>query len=385
MNPDIEPVVLANSKFSIDLLKVLCEASTDNVIFSPLSISSALSLVLLGSPFESETAKQMFKYLHFGKMRIMTHYLYEELYQEGEYKVEGKRSLQLVNRMYGEKTIDFLDDFLDTCEEWCFTSLRCVDFKGNSEAVRTEINTWLKKIGDPHQDVLDKGDVSKDTLLALISAVYFNKKWVKIFDCFYTKKCLFSGVLCDMMGKTDKLPLGTIPHRQHGTNSVQAQILEIPYENNHLSMFIILPASRDLEKLVKLITYENIMEWTEPDNMIPTDVHIVMPIFKLEEKYDLEKALKALGMTDLFSDKCDLSGMSRTKLKLSKMLHKCVVDVNMTGTDAQGGGGAECTNALKETPYMPFIVDKPFLFFIRHNPTKSILFWGRVASLKPVL
>ncbi len=56
-------------------------------------------------------------------MRIMYHYLYEELYKEGEYKnkepaKEGeyknkepddkmKRSLQLVNRLYGEKTVDF--------------------------------------------------------------------------------------------------------------------------------------------------------------------------------------------------------------------------------------------------------------------------------------
>ncbi len=37
------------------------------------------------------------------------------------------------------------------------------------------------------------------------------------------------------------------------------------------------------------------MEWTEPDNMLPTDVNIVMPTFTLQEKYDLEKALDGSG------------------------------------------------------------------------------------------
>ncbi len=44
----------------------------------------------------------------------MYHYLFEEIYKEGEYKNQEpdhkmKRSLQLVNRLYGEKTVNFND------------------------------------------------------------------------------------------------------------------------------------------------------------------------------------------------------------------------------------------------------------------------------------
>ncbi len=123
------------------------------------------------------------------------------------------------------------------------------------------------------------------------------------------------------------------------------------------------------------------MEWTEPDNMLPTDVNIVMPSFTLQERYDLEKALTALGITDLFSDKCDLSGMAPGKLKLSKVVHKYFIEVNEEGTDAEGGGGdkvvqTHMSNNITES----FIVKSTFLFFIRHNSTKSILFWGRVTN-----
>ncbi|XP_016334629.1 serpin B13-like, partial [Sinocyclocheilus anshuiensis] len=112
-------------------------------------------------------------------MRIMYHYLYEELYKEGEYKTKDKkRSLQLVNRMFGEKTVNFYDNFLDECEEWCFASLRNADFKTDPDAARKKINSWVEnKTYHQLKDLLDPGDVSKDTSLALISAVYFKKKW----------------------------------------------------------------------------------------------------------------------------------------------------------------------------------------------------------------
>ncbi len=137
-------------------------------------------------------------------------------------------------------------------------------------------------------------------------------------------------------------------------------------------------------KLVDSITYEKIMEWTEPDNMIPTEVNVEMPSFKLQEKYDLEKALTDLGITDLFSDKCDLSGMAPGKLKLSKMVHKSVVEVNEKGTDVQGGSGGVVQTDGKEVQEC-FKVKSPFLFFIRHNSTKSILFWGRFTPPSPVI
>ncbi len=56
------------------------------------------------------------------------------------------------------------------------------------------------------------------------------------------------------MFKDDKLPLGTIPHRQYQLPA-EARILEIPYENNHLSMLVILPNnSEDLQKVKQSVT-----------------------------------------------------------------------------------------------------------------------------------
>ncbi|CAM4687244.1 unnamed protein product [Leuciscus chuanchicus] len=367
----MEPVIEANTKFSIDLLKALCKDIKGNVLFSPLSISSALGLVVLGA--SGETAEQMYTTLRFYHEKIMYHDLYEELYKGGKY-----RSLKLVNRMFGESTLNFYDDFLDMCEEWCYASLRNIDFKTNPVVARALINYWVQdKTENEIKNLLDKGDVTKDTTLVLISAVHFKDKWDKSFAAILTNKD--KRLNWPMMSRTDTFPLGNI------SLPTEARILEIPYANKDLSMLIILPNESDgLPKLVESITYENLLEWTKPENMIPTDVTLIMPRFKLQEKYDLKEVLKTLGMTDLFDDdKCDLSGMAPGPLKVPKVVHKSSVEVNVEGTEAAGGSDVDAQGAFlrkKREIEASFVADHPFLFFIRHNPTKSIIFWSRFIS-----
>lgn len=105
-----------------------------------------------------------------------------------------------------------------------------------------------------------------------------------------------------------------------------------------------------------------------------------LPKFELEESYDLKSDLAAMGLLDIFdSAKADLSGMSGAHdLFLSEIVHKAFVEVNEEGTEAAAAtaGIAMLCMIIEED----FNADHPFLFFIRHNPTQSILFFGRYAS-----
>uniref|UniRef100_A0A3Q2QTQ9 Serpin B6 n=1 Tax=Fundulus heteroclitus TaxID=8078 RepID=A0A3Q2QTQ9_FUNHE len=105
------------------------------------------------------------------------------------------------------------------------------------------------------------------------------------------------------------------------------------------------------------------------------------PQFKLEESYDLKEVLSSMGMKDAFDEtKCDLTGMSGCKeLILSKVSHKAFVEVNEEGTEA-----AAATTCCIELHSLPpkFTANHPFLFFICHNATMSVLFAGRFCSPK---
>lgn len=122
-------------------------------------------------------------------------------------------------------------------------------------------------------------------------------------------------------------------------------------------------------------------EWTNRENMdIHSEIIVHLPKFKLEEQYELKEPLAKLGMTDVFSgDTADLSGMNGAGgLFLSTVAHKAFVEVNEEGTEAAAAtAGIAAFCALREER---FTADHPFLFFIRHNKTKSILFFGRFSS-----
>ena len=88
-----------------------------------------------------------------------------------------------------------------------------------------------------------------------------------------------------------------------------------------------------------------------------------------------------IGMKDAFDgDKADFSGMDGKKeLSLSNVLHEAYVDVNEEGTEA---AAATAVVVFKDGISPRYIrIDHPFIFYIRDNSTKTILFIGKI--LKP--
>ncbi|KAL4000757.1 serpin B [Sarotherodon galilaeus] len=237
---------------------------------------------------------------------------------------------------------------------------------------------------DKIKDLLSQDAVDSLTKLVLVNAIYFKGSWNTQFKEEMTADAQFrlnknDTKLVKMMHQKSKFPFATIPE-------ANCKILEMPYKGNDLSMLIFLPNDIEddttgLEKLEKELTYQNFADWTCPDMMSPNEVDVKLPRFKMEEKYDLEKILTKMGMEDAFDIyKSDFSGMSpANELILSKVVHKAFVDVNEEGTEAAAATGVAMEVRSITIP-VEFVADHPFIFFIRHKPTKSILFVGRYGS-----
>ena len=109
-----------------------------------------------------------------------------------------------------------------------------------------------------------------------------------------------------------------------------------------------------------------------------------MPKFNLTHSANLAEPLKSLGMTNMFSDRghADFSGMDGTKdLYVEKVKQKVVVEVNEEGSEAVAATALGFV--LVSATFIPtqmFIVDHPFIFYIRDKLTGMLLFQGRVAN-----
>uniref|UniRef100_A0A8C4W3A0 Serpin family B member 1 n=1 Tax=Gopherus evgoodei TaxID=1825980 RepID=A0A8C4W3A0_9SAUR len=284
--------------------------------------------------------------------------------------------LKLANRLYGEKTYGFLTQKLYGAD------LATVDFLLASDEARKEINQWVaEQTEDKIPNLLSEGSVNNMTKLVLVNAIYFKGNWAEKFKEANTKPMPFrlnknERKTVQVMYQKENYPFGYI-------SELKCRVLELPYEGKELSMIILLPDDIDDNSTglqQKQITVEKLQEWTQPQNMHPIDVHVHLPKFKLEDSYDLKSDLSGLGLQDIFdSGKADLSGMSGARdLFLSKVVHKSFIEVNEEGAEAAAAtaGIAMFCMLMEEN----FTADHPFLFFIRHNPTQSILFFGRYVS-----
>ncbi|CAL1596614.1 unnamed protein product [Knipowitschia caucasica] len=417
------PLSKANTSFALNLFKVLSDNDrTSNVFFSPVSISSALAMVLLGAG--GNTATQMSEVLcvkeaqkppqggamqqmqmqmqipqhlqqslpqHLRTGCLKTKDLSDEVHSSfGSLlqllnRADAPYALSVANRLYGEKTYQFVEDFLGGTRKHYNAELESVDFIGNSEEARVMINTWVEaQTQGKITDILAKGVVDGLTKLVLVNAIYFKGNWNKQFNESSTRDYKFrinknETKPVKMMHQKSKFPLTYI-------SEASCQVIDLPYKGKELSMLVFLPndiedGSTGLEKLEEQLTYENFVEWTRPDMMDEVEVQVGFPRFKMEEKYDMKNVLTSMGMVDAFDmGKSDFSGMSPANdLFLSKVVHKAFVEVNEEGTEAAAATAAIMMLRCAMRP-AAFIADHPFLFFIRHNATNSVLFAGRYCS-----
>ncbi|EDL32354.1 leukocyte elastase inhibitor A isoform X1 [Mus musculus] len=378
----MEQLSSANTLFALELFQTLNESSpTGNIFFSPFSISSALAMVILGA--KGSTAAQLSKTFHFDSVEDI-HSRFQSLNAEVS-KRGASHTLKLANRLYGEKTYNFLPEYLASTQKMYGADLAPVDFLHASEDARKEINQWVKgQTEGKIPELLSVGVVDSMTKLVLVNAIYFKGMWEEKFMTEDTTDAPFRLSKKDtktvkMMYQKKKFPFGYI-------SDLKCKVLEMPYQGGELSMVILLPKdiedeSTGLKKIEKQITLEKLLEWTKRENLEFIDVHVKLPRFKIEESYTLNSNLGRLGVQDLFSSsKADLSGMSGSRdLFISKIVHKSFVEVNEEGTEAAAATGGIATFCML-LPEEEFTVDHPFIFFIRHNPTSNVLFLGRVCS-----
>jgi len=107
---------------------------------------------------------------------------------------------------------------------------------------------------------------------------------------------------------------------------------------------------------------------------------VTMPRFKFSTPSLLNSVLAALGMTDAFDALlADFSAMDGSRdLSVGTVIHKAVIAVDEKGTTAAAATGVSVGITAIRMDWPTLVVDRPFLFFIRHNPTGAILFQGRV-------
>jgi serpin B len=341
-NTDVERVVESNTAFAIDLLKEL-DSKEDNVFFSPYSISTVLAVLYAGA--REETASQMAETLHLTLQGEDLHAAFADIHARLN-AIQQKKNIELhtANSLWMQERYPFLREHVDLAEGYYQAEVFPVDFRKNPEAVRVMINGWVEKeTNNKIIDMIPKRTppiLNPFTTFVVTNAIYFKGVWETQFEENATRGMVFyphagESVETPMMRQTNSF--------RYADNDV-VQVIELPYTEHALSMFVVLPRDIDsLNSIERNLKPQHIDEWS--GRLSIELVEVYLPRFEMTTSYDLKDVLKRMGMKNAFDRRlADFSGIDGIPnwLFIEFFLHKAFINVNEEGTEAAAATASGC-------------------------------------------
>lgn len=383
---DLQKLAQGNTSFALDMYHAISAGNeSDNVFFSPYSVSIALAMTYAGAA--GSTATQMAGALDFQLPAAQLHPAFDDLDLQLASRAHGQSGdgaqpfkLNVVDSLWGDKTFTFQKPFLDTLARYYGSGLRTVDFENAPDASRQTINGWVSDQTDALiPTLLPAGTITPDTRFVLVNAIYFNAGWESPFEAQQTHAGTFthldgSTAQPQMMSQGD---FDTLYAKGDGWTAV-----DLPYAGGQTSMVVILPDTG------KFASVESALDGTQIDSVFaslkPALVQLTLPKFTIQgSTISLKDELSKLGMTDAFDpNRANFSALAAEPIYIDDVLHQAFVSVDENGTKAAAATGVIGVGSAAPGNQVTFDANRPFLFAIRDIPTNSVLFVGRVLDPK---
>uniref|UniRef100_A0AAY4D271 Serpin domain-containing protein n=1 Tax=Denticeps clupeoides TaxID=299321 RepID=A0AAY4D271_9TELE len=362
--PEANVLFAQNAGFAFNLynkLRALNDSQGKNIFFSPLSISMALSMLSLGA--KGDTHTQIYKALGFSDLSPeKVNEGFEHIFHMIGHKKDNLQ-LDVGNAVAMKKNgIKVLDKFLEDAKHYYESEAFMIDFK-KSEVAAEEINKFIaQKTNNTITDMVK--DLDPNTVMMLINCMYFRGEWERHFNPENSIKADFNvdenkKVSVDMMYRQ-----GFYDFYEDKENFTT--VIRLPYKCD-ASMFIILPDEGKMKDHKKTRTYVLSLE-------------LGMPKFKISGSYNLNGILKEMGVDHAFDGNADFSGMTTSKVAVSEVEHKAILNVDEKGTEASAATTIEIVDMSTLDQPKTVIINRPFMVFITDHTTRSLLFIGKITD-----
>lgn len=353
--------------FTYSFLKL--ETNKNNLVYSPLSIKYALSMLSDGANGQTkEEIDKVIKDLGITK--------YENI----------DKVLSLANSVF------IRDTFKNKVKEEYTTTLKQ---KYNAEVIYDEfkdaknVNDWIeeKTFGLIKNMLRDEQVQDFDVEMLLINALAIDMGWSETFSQESTTSRPFTN------GKNEQVDVAMMHKTTESKNTKFYQdeeysIVSLPfqdYNGTKLEFVAIMPNEKDLDSLLLSENFDSTInglldKLRSPEN---EKLSISLPRFDFEYKASIKSDLQKIGIQTVFSDAADLSGISSDPLKADDVLHKATIKCSEKGVKAAAAtviilkdNAAVFEPEEKKIIYLNY--NKPFLFIIRDSNTKEVWFTGTV-------
>ncbi|PID73385.1 MAG: hypothetical protein CSB33_03885 [Desulfobacterales bacterium] len=380
--PQVPGVVFAMNDFGFRMTRHLPERKA-NLVYSPGSIYTALAMTAAGSA--GETAEEFDSLLGasvrdaaFHRSIRLVREMLSPCMHPPDAADDGKKgvTLYMASRLFPLRGAPLRPDFLSLLREYHAAGCTPVDYVSAADEARDTINSWTREQTQGKiPDLVPPGILDALTRLVLVNAVYFKGDWMHPFAVSDTASAPFHREDGEIRAADFMTRAGV--YRTARVAGVR--LAALPYEGDAMELVLVLPSpgekAADLEDRLTSALWRRWMENLGPDRR-----RLFLPRFSIARSISLKKCLSSMGIPGAFErDRADFSGMDGKPgyLYISAALHKAVIEVNETGTEAAATTGIIMAARGVSSPMEALRFDRPFLFFIREKTTGLILFSGR--------
>jgi serpin B len=244
-----------------------------------------------------------------------------------------------------------------------------------------EINGWVsRQTAGKIDKLLDQIDPSEPAVI--LNAVYFKAAWQAPFIARATRDDDFK------LTPSTTVQVPTMHRLGYFETAARPgfRAIRLPYSVRALAMVIVVPdavggadkLARDLDAAALTALFADL---TQAQN-----IDLALPRFKTSFRAEVGKLFRQAGMRRAFDTQlADFSGMTgqppaRAPLAISAVIHRAVIEVTEEGTEAAAATAGAMVAASMPARVEPFVVDRPFLFYIVDDATGAILFEGRISD-----
>jgi len=364
------------NKFTVEASRKLGSAVEGNVVSSPFSIHSALSMALAGA--RGDTAKEIAAVLQQAYPNAEYHQQFAALLARLKEGANPEQGTQLTNAagLWVDQNLPLEAEFQQTIQTHYGAPLTPLDFLTNAEGARQVINAWTEEqTNGKIRDLFAEGSLNDRTRLVLTTAIYFMGKWQTPF----LKERTAAGPFQLANGETASANFMRQIARVGYVETPQLQLVELKYAGSDVVFDIVLPkAPFSLADVESGLSSENLALLSFI--LQPAMVDLAIPKFRIESGGSVKDALAAMGMPTAFTEGADFSGINGQRdLLISDVVHKAFIDVNEDGTEAAAATGVSIGVTSVPIVQHTFTADHPFAFLLRDTKTGLILFGGRFA------
>ena len=355
-----------------------------NAILSPASVWEALAMTHAGA--KGETAAEIAGVLGVADNREQIAAAAADLRKLLTEAKGEKIKLDVANRIWAQRGKALEAGFTGLLEAKFGAAAGIVDFAGQPEDARSEINAWVGgHTAEKIPELLKSGTITPLTRLVLTNAIYMKAPWATPFEKSATRPEAFTLAAGDkaevpFMHAAGKMVAGSV-----GSGDTAATVCEIPYAGGRLAMVLAVPAKLDgLGTVLGGMKGDWRATWNPAGGVRQRPVILSLPKWTARKPLSLTAALKALGMQRAFvAGEADLSGMDGSRdLFVSDVVHEGFVEVSEEGTEAAAATGVIVATRAAMIPEEPLEVkaDRPFAWAVVERSSGAVLFAGTVTD-----